>query len=70
MCAKAALQHQRSLLGKRVTVSLSETGSVIVTGTLLGFGNGGDAEILEDDGLVHYCWPALRMEEADDSRKS
>jgi len=60
----------RALLGKRVTVILDEGGypdpkspAVIVTGKLIGFGQGGDFEILEDDGFVHYCWPMLGVEE-------
>lgn len=52
----------RTLLGKRVRVRLDK--DVIVTGQLLGFGEGGDFEILEDDGCVHYCWPMLHIEEA------
>jgi hypothetical protein len=35
---------------------------VITEGKLLGFGQGGDFEILEDDGFVHYCWPMLKIE--------
>lgn len=53
--------RSRELLGKRVTVKLDA--NVIVTGLLLGFGNGGDFEILEDDGFVHYCWPMLSIAE-------
>lgn len=55
------LAEFKTLLGKRVRVFLSE--STIVTGTLLAFGDGGDFEILEDDGFVHYCWPLLEIEE-------
>jgi hypothetical protein len=48
----------------RVSLSAEDGGSAfgsdIVTGVLLGFGEGGDFEILdEDDGTVHYCWPML-----------
>jgi hypothetical protein len=35
---------------------------VVTEGVLLGFGDGGDFEILEDDGLIHYCWPMLKVE--------
>lgn len=35
---------------------------VIVEGVLLGFGDGGNFEILEDDGLVYHCWPMLTIE--------
>ena len=37
--------------------------NVITEGQLLGFGQGGDFEILKDDGFVHYCWPMLKIEE-------
>lgn len=53
--------RQLSLLGKRVRVKLDA--EVLVIGQLLGFGQGGDFEILEDDGFVHYCWPMLEIEE-------
>ena len=65
--------YARSLLGQQVRVVLDYTdGTVhvgeergiptITEGRLLGFGDGGDFEILEDDGLVHYCWPMLKVE--------
>jgi hypothetical protein len=53
----------RALLGKRVRVTLNHEEKVITEGQLLGFGEGGDFEILEDDGFVHYCWPMLSIEE-------
>jgi hypothetical protein len=52
----------RALLGHRVRVRLAD--AVIVTGQLLGFGDGGDFEILCEDGMVHYCWPMLSIEAA------
>lgn len=55
------LSEVGQLLGRRVRVTLDT--SVIVTGQLLGFGEGGDFEILEDDGFVHYCWPMLDVAE-------
>lgn len=61
--------YARSLLGQQVRVVLGygrcndEHGIPVITqGKLLGFGQGGDFEILEDDGFVHYCWPALKIE--------
>lgn len=59
--------YARSLLGQQVRVVLGyETPGgevpVITEGQLLGFGQGGDVEILEDDGFVHYCWPMLKVE--------
>lgn len=56
------------LLGKRVraTINDDEGEKVITTGILLGFSQGGNFEILEDDGFVHYCWPLLKIEEVDE----
>jgi hypothetical protein len=51
----------RALLGKQVVVTLGP--ATIVEGKLLGFGEGGDFEVLEDDGFVHYCWPMLDIED-------
>ena len=33
----------------------------VARGVLLGFGDGGDLEILEDDGMTHHCWPNLEV---------
>jgi hypothetical protein len=57
-------RHERTVafLGKRVRVKLNA--ETVVTGIFLGFGSGGDVEILEDDGFVHFCWPMLEIEEA------
>lgn len=52
----------RKLLGKQVRVTLGN--APVVTGRLLGFGEGGDFEVLEADGFIHYCWPMLDIEEA------
>jgi hypothetical protein len=63
--------YARALLGQQVRVVLGYEDSegdvdrgipVITEGQLLGFGQGGDFEILEDDGFVHYCWPMLKVE--------
>lgn len=61
-----------SFLGQQVDVLLALKGSPadylgiakeaehrIVSGKLLGFGDGGDFEILGDDGFVHHAWPML-----------
>lgn len=62
-----------AFLGKQVAVTLDREGTQldgtpygenkIIRGQLLGIGEGGDFEILEDDGFIHYCWPALHIEE-------
>lgn len=51
-----------ALLGKRVLVKLDA--HLIQEGTLLGFGEGGDFQLRSDDGLIHFCWPGLDVEEA------
>lgn len=60
----------RSLLGKRVKVTVcqgdGDDDAVIVIGRLLGFGEGGDFEVLDDsDGFVHFCWPMLDIREVE-----
>jgi hypothetical protein len=50
-----------ALLGKRVRVTLDE--AVVVEGRLLGFGDGGNFEIEQDDGFVYHAWPMLAIEE-------
>jgi hypothetical protein len=67
-------EHQ--LLGKQVTVTLDREGvnpdggaygsNEIISGQLLGIGEGGNFEILEDDGMVYHCWPALEIRERDE----
>jgi len=57
------------LLGKQVKVTLSEDDPQGVSvGQFLGFGDGGDLEILEHDGFVHHCWPLLHVEEVTDEQ--
>jgi hypothetical protein len=56
-----------ALIGKQVVVTLDYPAAgppVIARGVLLGMGTGGDVEVLEDDGMVRYCWPALKIEAA------
>jgi len=67
---------EHRLLGKQVTVTLDKKGvnpdgtacgeNVIVSGQLLGVGEGGNFEILEDDGMIYRCWPMLQVEPRDD----
>lgn len=59
-----------ALFGKRVRVTLDRGGypdasspAVIVEGKFLGHSDGGEFEILMDDGFVHHCWPMLLIEE-------
>lgn len=52
-------------LGKQVIVTLNNDGPVITRGKLLGFSDGGEFEILEEDGFVHYCWPMLHVQEVE-----
>jgi hypothetical protein len=55
---------RRHLLGKQVRVKLDE--QVIAEGQLLGWGDGGDVELLGDDGFIHHCWPALEITAMED----
>ncbi len=56
--------YARTLLGQQVRVVFRYDQGIaeITEGELLGFGQGGEFEILEDDGLIHYCWPMLTVE--------
>jgi len=70
--------HHEGFLGKQVTVTLDREGvnpdgstygsNEIIRGQLLGVGDCGTFEILEDDGFIHYCWPALEIRERDDNQ--
>jgi hypothetical protein len=40
-----------------------DTEDVIVVGVLVGFGDDGTFEIMEDDGFIIYGWPMLEIEE-------
>jgi hypothetical protein len=56
----------RRYLGQQVEVYLGDE-KLIIRGQLLGFGQGGDFEILCDDGMIHYCWPMLDVSPIDSS---
>jgi hypothetical protein len=59
-----------ALFGKRVRATLNHGGypnpAVIVEGVLLSTSTDGDLTILMDDGAVHFCWPLLDIESAED----
>jgi hypothetical protein len=57
--------ERAALLGKHVRVTLDE--NVVHEGRLLGFGDGGDFEIDQDDGFVYHAWPLLAIEEIPDA---
>jgi len=58
---------ERTLLGRQVEVHLGDEDGerIVIRGQLLGFGQGGDFEILCDDGMIHYCWPMLNVSPVD-----
>ena len=64
-----SLEEIFSFLGERVAITYSygdeKQPATIAIGTFLGFATGGNFEILEDDGFVHYGWPLLRIEKVD-----
>lgn len=61
------MEAYRALLGKKVKLTYRyedrDKEALISVGVLLGVGDGGDFEILEEDGFVHYGWPMLHIEE-------
>jgi hypothetical protein len=61
------LEDARPLLGKRVSVTLTEPdapeGLEVCQGTLLSFADSGEAVLVDRMGFVHYCWPMLDVEE-------
>jgi hypothetical protein len=66
-------EEARALLGQRVRVTMVRGGEggdpqTITSGVLVGFGQGGDFEILEGDGMIHYCWPMLQIERINDDQ--
>lgn len=64
MRTNEGIRPAHKLLGKQVTVILNHDDPKAVSrGQLLGFGEGGNIEILEDDGFIHYCWPMLEIRE-------
>lgn len=64
MEANLSAEYVWGLLGQRVKVTYAQEDGQekrIAVGTLLAFGDGGDFEIVDDDGFVHYCWPMLEV---------
>lgn len=53
----------KEMLGKRVRVKLSDR--VVATGVLLQWSDMGEVTLLEEDGDIHHCWPALDFEVAE-----
>ena len=49
------------LAGKRVRVKLDD--HVVIEGKLLGWDEGGEVQLLGDDGFVWHGWPMLEMTE-------
>jgi len=71
--------HHEGFLGKQVIVTLDREGvnpdgtaygsNEVISGQLLGIGDGGNFEILEDDGMVYHCWPALEIRERNEAQQ-
>lgn len=72
------IRPEHRMLGKQVTVTLDRKGvnpdgiaygsNEVISGQLLGTGEGGNFEILEDDGMVYHCWPMLEIRERDEDQ--
>lgn len=52
------------LLGKNVVVTLDDTTKIVARGRLLAFDQWGEVVLEDEMGGLHYCWPLLRIEEA------
>lgn len=55
-------QHMRSLLGKKVKVTIDHERDVTVTGTLVMFDEGGEVALRGEDGFISWSWPNLKAE--------
>jgi hypothetical protein len=58
-------------LGKRVRVVMDwdpprGTGHADIVGVLMAFGEDGTFRVRDDGGFMHYCWPCLDIQPAED----
>jgi hypothetical protein len=54
----------KGLLGSQVRVTLNPGDPLaIASGRLLSFTNDGETCVQYDDGVIHWCWPMLYLEE-------
>lgn len=60
-----SFRHMRSLLGKRVTVTLDREGQATITGRLLWFNAYGEVSLRDDAGVVVCGWPNLETRAAE-----
>lgn len=53
-----------ALLGRWVRVTLQDIDAapVIAKGQLLSYSDGGECVLRDEMGLIHHCWPMLRVE--------
>lgn len=58
----STLDDARRLLGQEVIVKLDDT--VVASGKLIAFNDGGEATLVDDMGFVHSCWPMLDIKPA------
>ena len=50
------------LIGKYVRVSYGEAGYTVIRGRLLSIDEFGECAVVDDEGIMHYCWPLLNIE--------
>jgi hypothetical protein len=61
-----AWNKAKSLIGMPTTVKVIldlDDPNATVTGKIVGLTDDGQVTILMEDGVRHYCWPLLRVEE-------
>lgn len=62
--------HMRSLLGEKVRVVYAyesgDSGELVAYGELRSFTEDGQVGLMDETGIMHWCWPNLRTERDDD----
>jgi hypothetical protein len=53
-----------TLIGKQVRVTLDhDDPEAVIEGQLVGLTEDGQGTVIPEDGIRHYCWPVLEVEE-------
>lgn len=59
-------RRMRSLLGKKVVVTIQRQPQIVAEGTLVDFGEDGEVGLRDECGFVHWAWPNLNIAEVTD----